>query len=58
MDGDLRLVEGEQSSGHRVEVCINNTYGAICDRFWDGLDALVACRQLGFSNGKCSSSQK
>ena len=35
-----------------VEVCINNTYGAVCDDFWDKLDASVACSKLGFSNGK------
>ncbi len=52
-DGDLRLVsnssmtEGEGS----VEICINNSYGAICDDFWDVQDAIVVCNQLRYSNG-------
>ena len=30
------------------EICINGTYGAICDSGWDERDARVACNQLGF----------
>lgn len=50
-DGDLRLVGGSTSREGNLEICLNNSYGAICDDFWDSLDARVACFQLGFTNG-------
>ena len=50
-DGDLRLVNQTSSFDGHVEFCINNTFGAVCDDFWDHQDALVVCQQLGFSNG-------
>ena len=34
----------------RVEVCINGTFGAICDVGWDRLDAQVACREFGYNS--------
>ena len=58
-DGQLQLGNAsfEFNSSHyhyqgRVEVCINGTFGAICDVGWDELDAQVACRQLLGFNGK------
>ena len=55
-DGQLRIMNStEQRSGTQsviegnLEICYNNTYGAICDTFWDDSDAMVSCNELGFS---------
>ena len=51
--GDIRLVGGGVVGNFmtgRAEVCINGTWGSICDdNQWGTLDAQVACRQLGYS---------
>ena len=48
-DGDLRLMGGSTDMEGRVEICINETWGTICDGSWSTMDAQVACRSLGFS---------
>ena len=42
------FIKDELARG-RVEVCIEDRYGTICDDHWDNEDASVACSQLGFS---------
>ena len=56
VNGEVRLVNGtsvqigSNPREGRVEVCMNGTFGTICNSRWDTLDAGVVCRQLGYSN--------
>lgn len=53
VDGAVRLVnaegvnQGSMRKG-RVEICINETWGTVCDQNWSTQDAKVVCSQLGY----------
>ena len=44
--GELRLIGGSIELEGRVEICLNNEWGTVCDQMWDDIDAGVVCRQL------------
>ena len=48
-NGDIRLAGSSIAGRGRVEICWNETWGTVCDDSWSPFDAIVACRQLGFS---------
>lgn len=47
--GDIRLMGGSTEGEGRVELCVNEVWGTICDSSWNTADANVACRQAGFT---------
>ena len=47
--GQLRLVGGNIPNEGRVEICMNNVWGTVCDEGWSSADATVVCRELGYS---------
>ena len=46
--GQLRLAGGDIPNEGRVEICINNQWGTVCDNSWGYNDAIVVCRQLNY----------
>ena len=49
-DGDVRLQGGSNNTLGRVEVCLNNAWGTVCNARFGTSDARVICQQLGFSS--------
>ena len=48
MHGDVRLVGGWTNNEGIVEICINNSWISVCDRYsnWNVHESTVVCRQL------------
>ena len=46
---DSFYIKDELARG-RVEVCVEERYGTVCDDNWDYEDASVVCSQNGFSH--------
>jgi deleted-in-malignant-brain-tumors protein 1 len=47
--GDVRLVDGMSEYEGRVEICVGGQWGTVCDDSWGQQEALIVCRQLGYS---------
>ena len=48
--GTVRLVNGAAENLGRIEICFGNVWGTVCDDQFDRNDAIVACRQLNYTN--------
>ena len=48
-NGDIKLSGSSDPLQGRIEICMNQVWGTICDDFWDVNDVAVICQQLGFS---------
>ena len=45
----MRLEGGVDVAEGRVQVCLNNAWGGVCDTYFGIEEATIVCRQLNFS---------
>ena len=48
-EGEIRLVGGMTYTEGRIEICLDDEWGTVCDQMWSDTDAGVVCRQLGLT---------
>ena len=48
-EGEIRLAGGTNHLEGRVEICLDDEWGTVCDEMWDMTNAIVVCRQLGLA---------
>ena len=46
VEGNVRLSGGYNYLEGRVEICMNNEWGTVCNQMWNDTNAIVVCRQL------------
>ena len=50
-NGQVNLYGGRSNNEGRVEICMNNQWGTVCDVGFDDGDASVVCKTLGLPFG-------
>ena len=50
--GDVRLVGPNNATEGRLEVCVNNQWGTVCDDAWSLTSAALTCQMLNKSGGE------
>ena len=51
LGNSLKIVNGTSEKEGRVEIYWKGRWSTICDNGWDDNDAVVLCKQLGYSGG-------
>ena len=49
LEGQLRLVDKISPSSGRLEILLNGLWGTVCSYHFDFRDAVVACKELGYT---------
>ena len=48
--GEIRLAVGTNHTEGRLEICLNNEWGTVCNQTWSEINSQVVCRQLGLAS--------